>query len=66
MKDCATCDDRVELNPKYKRMKWENLPCSKCRNTEPMNAKEKRTISIDAVDRNELERAMQRGLWRRP
>ena len=54
MKDCATCDDRVELNPKYKRMKWENLPCSTCKPWEPTDDDGHKRIDIKNVPTSEL------------
>jgi len=34
VKDCSTCPHRVEINPRYKTMKFENTPCCGC---EPEN-----------------------------
>jgi hypothetical protein len=31
MKNCSKCEHRVELNPQYQNMAWEELPCSHCR-----------------------------------
>ena len=30
MKNCSKCEHRVELNPQYQNMAWEDLPCSHC------------------------------------
>lgn len=30
MKNCSKCEHRVELNPQYQSMAWEELPCSHC------------------------------------
>jgi predicted XRE-type DNA-binding protein len=30
MKNCRKCEHRVELNPQYQSMAWEELPCSQC------------------------------------
>jgi hypothetical protein len=30
MKNCSKCEHRVELNPQYQNMAWEELPCSHC------------------------------------
>lgn len=35
MKDCSSCENRVALHPEYRTMKWDEVPCSKCKATEP-------------------------------
>ena len=30
MKNCSKCEHRVELNPQYQNMAWEELPCAHC------------------------------------
>lgn len=30
MKNCRKCEHRVELNPQYQSMAWEELPCAHC------------------------------------
>ena len=30
MKNCSKCEHRVELNPQYQSMAWEELPCAHC------------------------------------
>jgi len=30
MKNCGKCEHRVELNPQYQSMAWEELPCAHC------------------------------------
>lgn len=30
MKDCASCQHRVEIHPEYRDMDWDELPCATC------------------------------------
>ena len=54
MKDCSTCEHRAEINPQYKDMDWDELPCSHCQ--VPDTAYDKPTardvlMSTDLIDR---------------
>ena len=33
MKECTSCEYRVEEHPEYREMKWEDLPCATCDGT---------------------------------
>ena len=57
MKDCTKCKDRVELHPEYKRMKWDQVPCSKCQAVQPFGKNErfKDTILYKQANRKKKE-----------
>jgi len=45
--NCMKCDKRAELHPEYKKMKWEDTPCSKCNLGDQDDTPDWRTLVVD-------------------